>query len=409
MTIKLATHISTSVVSILFHFLILVDFTLVFAQENKSPQKWYKGNLHTHSFWSDGDEFPEVILDWYKSKGYHFVALSDHNTIANDEKWVTIKPDSLFQDTFNNYLKTYGKKWVDYKKESGKTQVRLKTFTEYRGLTEEKGVFLVLPSEEITDKYEDKHLHMNATNIQQKIEPQGGGSVAEVLQNNINQVLQQREQTGIPILPHINHPNFFYSISLNDMKALNGERFFEVYNGHNLVQNMGDSEHVSTEEMWDLINISYIENNKPIMYGLATDDSHNYHNKGKKWSNAGRGWVMVKSNTLSATSLINAMENGDFYATTGVEIKEIGLENNKLVISVVEEPGITYKIIFLGSKVNNPSPEQFSTFNSSKASFEITDDILFVRCKIISSKKQENPIEDILFEMAWTQPILVKN
>ena len=38
------------------------------------PRFW-KGNLHTHSFWSDGDDFPEMIADWYKRHGYHFLAL----------------------------------------------------------------------------------------------------------------------------------------------------------------------------------------------------------------------------------------------------------------------------------------------------------------------------------------------
>lgn len=27
--------------------------------------RWWKGNLHTHSLWSDGDQFPEVVVDWY--------------------------------------------------------------------------------------------------------------------------------------------------------------------------------------------------------------------------------------------------------------------------------------------------------------------------------------------------------
>ena len=64
------------------------------------------------------------------------------------------------------------------------------------------------------------------------------------------------------MIPHINHPNFGYGISLDDMIALKGERFFEVYNGHPSVHNLGDSVHISTEEMWDRINISYIENNQ---------------------------------------------------------------------------------------------------------------------------------------------------
>ncbi len=134
--------------------------------ENERPQKWFKGNLHTHSYWSDGDEFPEVILDWYKTEGYNFVALSDHNTLAEGEKWITIKENELYQNAFKTYLDTYGEDWVVHKSDSGKTMVKLKTFEEYRGLAEENGKFLVIESEEITDKFEDHHLHMNATNIQ---------------------------------------------------------------------------------------------------------------------------------------------------------------------------------------------------------------------------------------------------
>ena len=28
--------------------------------------RWWKGNIHTHSLWSDGNDFPEMIADWYK-------------------------------------------------------------------------------------------------------------------------------------------------------------------------------------------------------------------------------------------------------------------------------------------------------------------------------------------------------
>ena len=213
-----------------FGFLLIL--TVISCGETKSEtqietsQKWFKGNLHTHSYWSDGDEFPEVILDWYKARDYQFMALSDHNTIAEGEKWVTIREDSLYQKAFQHYLETYGANWVKHKIESGKTLVKLKTYEEYRGKLEKQGEFLVIKSEEITDSYDNKPIHMNATNIQEKIDPMGGGSVAEVMQNNINQVLNQRKETGVPMIPHINHPNFGYAITLEDMISLNGERFF---------------------------------------------------------------------------------------------------------------------------------------------------------------------------------------
>jgi ABC-type glycerol-3-phosphate transport system substrate-binding protein len=31
-----------------------------------SALRWFKGNLHTHSLWSDGDDYPEMIADWFK-------------------------------------------------------------------------------------------------------------------------------------------------------------------------------------------------------------------------------------------------------------------------------------------------------------------------------------------------------
>ncbi len=52
--------------------------------------RWWKGNLHTHSFWSDGDDYPEMIIDWYKTAGYDFVALSEHNTLAEGERFIGV-------------------------------------------------------------------------------------------------------------------------------------------------------------------------------------------------------------------------------------------------------------------------------------------------------------------------------
>ena len=64
---------------------------LLSCENNSAKQNWYKGNLHTHSLWSDGDDFPEMIIQWYKDNDYQFIALSDHNTIADLEFWYEIK------------------------------------------------------------------------------------------------------------------------------------------------------------------------------------------------------------------------------------------------------------------------------------------------------------------------------
>jgi len=190
------------------------------------------------------------------------------------------------------------------------------------------------------------------------------------------------------------------------MISLKGERFFEVYNGHPMVNNMGDATHISIEDMWDQINISYIKSKKPIMYGLATDDSHNYHKIGSKWSNAGRGWVMVQADTLSAPALIEAMERGDFYSTTGVTLKAVDYDDKNLTVEVEPEAGINYTITFLGCLKGEAEVKELKSVEGNTANFNISDGILFLRSKVTSSKLQENPIEDMMYESAWTQPIL---
>ena len=83
----------------------------IFFACNKTSEKadrWYRGNLHAHSYWSDGDEFPEMIMDWYKSNGYHFVVLSDHNILAQDEKWKLIPKGFIYKKAFDKYLENTG-------------------------------------------------------------------------------------------------------------------------------------------------------------------------------------------------------------------------------------------------------------------------------------------------------------
>jgi len=377
----------------------------------KSPETkqltWYKGNLHTHTYWSDGDEFPEMVLDWYKSKSYDFIGLSDHNTVAKDEKWVVIQKSPLYETGFQNYLDKFGPEWVQYKTDTGRIQVKLKTFEEYKKKIEGDD-FLIIPSEEISNYVDKIPVHINATNIQELIPAPNGNAVAEAMQQSVDAVLRQREQTGVPMFPHINHPNFRWAITLEDMISLKGERFFEVYNGHFLVNNYGDSIHMSTETMWDKINIAYAKRNQPLMFGLATDDSHNYHQYGSEFANAGRGWVMVQAESLNAGVLIEAMEAGRFYSSTGVSIDLVEFENNELKIKVAAEEGVTYKIEFIGVLKNESESHVLKVVDGTEGSFVVTDEYLFVRAKITSSKLQTNPFYDGDFEVAWTQPVFKK-
>ena len=239
------------------------------------------------------------------------------------------------------------------------------------------------------------------------------GFVAEEILRELGQAeefsrkrfFQQRERTGVPMFPHINHPNFYWAVTLEDMISLKGERFFEVYNGHPMVRNYGDSVHISTEVMWDKINIAYANRNQPLMFGLATDDSHSYHEFGTAFSNAGRGWVMVQADKLDASSLINAMEAGKFYASTGVEFKTLFFEKNEIRIEIAEAKDVTYIIDFIGVKKGENDSRVIESVKGASATLNVTDEYIFVRAVVTSTKQKYNPFEEGDFEMAWTQPV----
>lgn len=372
---------------------------------NATDLQWFKGNLHTHSYWSDGDDYPEMIMDWYKTNGYHFVGLSDHNILQEGEKWKLLPKSPMHKRAFEAYKSKYGDKWVKWKEDTGRVAVRLKTLKEYRQLFDEPGNFLIIKSEEITDHFEGKPIHLNATGVDELILPKGGGSVAEVMQNNINSVIEQRERLNKPMFPHINHPNFGYAITAEDMIQLEGERFFEVYNGHPAVHNEGDSLHLDTETMWDQINIAFYNSDKPLMYGLATDDSHNYHTFGLEYSNTGRGWVMVRASELSDTALISSMEQGNFYSSTGVELRNYTCNEGELSIEIEEEPDVSYQIQIVGYR-EGESVELLHEATGLQAAYTLEDDVKWARIKVISSKIKINPYQVGEREVAWTQPVL---
>jgi histidinol phosphatase-like PHP family hydrolase len=96
----------------------IITIAALFAAPLILPQQgnltWYKGNLHTHSLWSDGDAFPETAVSWYKEHGYHFIALSDHNILADHEKWVHIgRQDQAYLEYKNILVKVLKKGWKE--------------------------------------------------------------------------------------------------------------------------------------------------------------------------------------------------------------------------------------------------------------------------------------------------------
>ncbi|MEL6676977.1 MAG: histidinol-phosphatase [Bacteroidota bacterium] len=369
--------------------------------------KWLKGNLHTHTLWSDGDEFPDRVALWYKTHGYDFLAISDHNTLNEGEKWVVFLKGTRQEKIFLEYLKDFGDEWVEYEEKAESWEVKLKTFAEYKRLIGDPEKFLLIPSEEITDSFEGRPVHLNATNIQEVIKPLGGQSTTAMIQRQIDAVHQQAIRKGRPMLPHVCHPNFGWAITAEDMKPLENLRLFEIYNGHPLVQNEGNFRHPSTDFIWDEVLTHFVLEGKGPLYGLAVDDSHNFHRLGVEFSNAGRGWVWVKAKALETSAILEALEAGDFYATNGPKLSKVKRKRKKLKLEIEPEEGVKYKIRFIVS-TNKERGKIAQEIEGLKATYKLKPGELYVRAIIFSDKGTEFPYRKGEKGQAWTQPVIRK-
>jgi hypothetical protein len=391
----------------------------------ESGPRWWKGNIHTHTLWSDGDDFPEMVADWYKQRGYHFLSITDHNTLATEERWWRVPATGTGREAYDKYRTRFGGA-VEERRSGDTLSVRLRRLAEYGPSLMEPGRFLLIPGEEITQYLERRGAHMNALNVADVIPAQQGATLVEMLRRDLEMVRDQEQRTGREINAVLNHPNFLWSQTAEDMLELPALRFFEVYNGHPLVNVQGDSVHASNERIWDIVLTRRFSSDGGPLYCVATDDSHDYHRFAPDQRNSGRGWIVVRASHLQADSLMEAMRRGDFYASNGVELTDVRRDGNRLALTIAAAAGVTYTTQFVGTRrswdtttvaardsTGRPVTRGYSRdvgailaeVGGTSPSYTLRGDELYVRARVVSSRAKPNASFPGEVEMAWTQPV----
>jgi len=398
---------------------------------------WYKGNLHAHSLWSDGDDFPEMVADWYKSHGYQFLGLSDHNVLMRGQRWIDVqdKKRPVPERVMANCRRRFGDSWVETRGEGANRQVRLKTLAEVREKLETPGKFLLIENEEITGKCGDHEVHLNAVNLAELILPRQAKTVADTLRLDVAAAEQQAARTGRSILVFANHPNWrWYDVAPEDLAQAADLRFFEVCNASPETNNLGDRVRPSTERIWDVANtIRIAQMRQPPLCALASDDAHEYQVFGPDKGNPGRGWIMVRARELSAAAIVEAISRGDFYASTGVTLRDVAYDAKQGTLTVAVEPqgNAQYTIEFIGTlagadpsgepvqildppkmpprTVKKYSPEigkVLSAVQGTSATYKLRGNELCVRAVVRSNKPLANPLaSEPRKQEAWCQPV----
>lgn len=406
--------------------------------------RWWKGNLHTHSLWSDGDHYPEMVADWYKSHGYHFLSLTDHNRLSEGTYWKEVDKAAAGEKALEACRKRFGKDHVEARTQSGKLVIRLKTLEEIRPMFDEPGRFCLIQGEEITDTYGKKPakaatvpvketpVHVNGINLKQRIRPQNGKSIVDTIKRNVLAVERQAEKVGRPMLAILNHPNWKQSLTAEDILAVPCVGFFELYNGGTDVRNFGDAQQAGTERVWDIVLTKRVADGAgPLLYGVGADDTHQVAVMDSNEAIPGRAWVMVRSETLSPDAIVAAMKAGDFYTSTGVVLKDVRFDGKTLRIVIEPQDGVSYTTQFIGSKRGcdlNSTPvtdeagkplratrrysrdigRVLAEVKGASPSYSLAGDELYVRAKVVSSKPHPYPHAKGETEAAWTQPFVPK-
>jgi hypothetical protein len=299
------------------------------------PGRWYKGNLHTHTLNSDGDSTPHDVATWYRDHRYHFLVLTDHNYFTEVSGWNAVHSA--------------------------------------------KEKFLLIPGEEVTDSFGGKPIHVNAFDPNRLVEPAHGKSIVDTIQRNVDAI---RSVSGMPSL---NHPNFGWAVSSKELVELRDLSLFEVYNGHPEVHNIGGGGFESLDQMWDVLLTAGRKTQ-----GIAVDDAHHFKRIGKEFSNPGRGWVMVKAEELSRKAILDALAAGNFYASTGVELKDITTTVSELRIEVAPQKTMKQTTYFIGA-----SGEVLQKSFEDTAVYRFRGGEKYVRARVEASNG----------DIAWVQPV----
>ncbi len=296
--------------------------------------RWLKGNTHTHTTNSDGDTAPAEVARWYKSRGYDFLVLSDHNVFTDPAVLASLMDSA----------------------------------------------FLLLPGEEVTSGFERKAVHVNALAVSKLIAPGRDSTLLGTVQKTVDNI---RADGAVP---HINHPNFLWSIDSATLFRVRNDKLFEIYNGHPTVHNVGGGDWPGMEEVWD----GLLSSGKRI-FGIAVDDAHHFQGEfSASRANPGRGWVAVRSPARETRAIVSALEDGQFYASSGVGLEDVRITPTTLEVRIAPKGDFKYTTQFIGQ-----DGKVLATDRSLTPRYTLRGTERYVRAKVTDSGGAA----------AWVQPV----
>lgn len=250
--------------------------------------KFYKACLHTHTTVSDGQRTPQEVKEAYMAQGYSIVAYTDHEVLVphNDLADERFLPITSYEVAINQlerplpfeYVKTYHLNLYARDK-----NVHVAPVWKKERVWNPRYLESVLP-----EQYDVSYDLDYST-------------------ESVNEMIRYANEHGFFV--SYNHP-VWSTQKYPDYADLKGLWGVEVYNTGCDIEGYPEND----QAFDDLLQ------NGERVFPLATDDSHTPYD-------CFGGWVMVKATALEYDTVIQALEKGDFYASTGPAIHALTIED----------------------------------------------------------------------------------
>lgn len=279
---------------------------------------WYRANLHCHTIHSDGRLTPEEVKKAYKEQGYSIIAYSDHEVIVehpelNDENFLALTACELgmgnWDDSFPEPEVDKGK-W----KSMHRKTFHLNIFSKTQKAT---------PIEFLKNTlYGFQHQFFEGTDeeLQKK---------KLFTYENVNEVIAKCNEAGY--LVQLNHP--FWSLNTrDDYLGLRGLWSLEILNYATELE--------TGSEYCPYIYDDMLRFSNPNLRCAMGDDNHRIENQ------AFGGSTIIGAKELTYEAIIDALEKGHFYCSSGVEkrpeIRALYVEDGKVKIDCSPATEIIY-------------------------------------------------------------------
>lgn len=270
------------------------------------PQEghFYKANLHCHSRLSDGCLTPQEIKDRYQAKGYSIVAFTDHDIFL---------PHPELTDA--SFLALHG-----YEMEVNEPKMADFSFIKTCHMC-----MIALDPKKVTPVcwHRSDYLFGNAVSHRNEVafDESEPDYIRSYTPECINDMMKRGREAGFFVT--YNHPVW----SLEDYPEFSqyeGMHAMEIYN-HGCYE-------AGYPEYNPIAYDSLLRQGKRI-YCLATDDNHNYSNAELPESHDSfGGFVMIKAPALEYTAVTDALVKGNFYSSTGPQIKSLYVEDGMVYV-----------------------------------------------------------------------------